>query len=139
MVRPLLTKRARFQRLWRQAACFALLVLVARAVIPAGYMPAVPAQAATGILWLSLCGADSRLLQAVAIASMDDTEAPRPAAAEVCPFGLLAGAAGGPLPAALEPGPWPAATAPAVPLRLHLPPTQRLLGPPLGSRAPPAA
>lgn len=139
MVRPYLIQSARFQRLWRQAACFALLALVVRAVVPAGYMPAVPAQAASGTLWLSLCGADGRLLRAVAVASLDDTEMPGSPAAEECPFGLLAAAAGGPLPAALQPLPWPPALAPTATPASRLPTTLRIPGPPLGSRAPPAA
>ncbi|MCK9509982.1 MAG: DUF2946 domain-containing protein [Pigmentiphaga sp.] len=139
MVRPYLIQSARFQRLWRQAACFALLALMVRAVVPAGYMPAIPAQAAGGILWLSLCGVDGRPLRAVVITSLDDTDTSGSTAVEGCPFGLLAAAAGGPLPSALEPLPWPPAAAPTPMPASGLPTAPRIPGPPLGSRAPPVA
>jgi len=139
MVRPFLTKITHSERWWRQAACFALLALVTRALIPMGYMPVVPAQAATGLLWLSVCHTDSHVLQAVVVAALDDTEAPRSAAAMDCPFGLLAGAAGGPLPGALKLATWPTASASA-PKAVSQPSlAPRLMGPPLGSRAPPVA
>lgn len=126
---------SRAVRSWRFLACLALIAMMGRALIPAGYMPTVDAQA--GRLLLTLCSSSgSGALALFELSTQTEHPVDHAAAGVDCPFGFFASQ-----PILTSPPVMPGlvgqralVAVPALPSALPpLPPR----GPPLGSRAPP--
>jgi len=132
--RHLLPKRA--TPAWRMLVCLAIVALLGRAAIPAGYMPgASPAHG--GKVALALCSGSGAVFDVLLDVSGKPDHSGHAYTGLDCPFGVMASQAAMPAPppqAGRMPPAAPHAATPAT--RRALPPLPPL-GPPLGSRAPP--
>lgn len=120
------------KKAWQALFCLALLALVCRALVPAGYMPRHSAQ---GGLSMTFCTAQGEVITVFVNAGASQQD-DHPAGLD-CPYGVLASQAL--LPDLLSP--LPAGVVMYARVAYWLPqralPPMPAQGPPLGSRAPP--
>lgn len=123
---------------WQAFFCLTLLSFLCRAAIPVGYMPD-PSGSRAGSFAITLCsGGGPALVQFDLLAEAGESSPDDAYAGKACPFGLIASQELLPGSTALAVAGFLSFLPAASPVDSGSRPRESLLGPPVGSRAPPA-